>query len=84
MKIYVNKIKLEVKDKLKYMEDMMKPITPFWSGNPRTLAQEAKYLQEKVDEFEDQENQDASQLIKVQNSRANSKRESRYWENNDA
>ena len=38
----------------------------------------------KFDEFEDQEEQDASQLIKVKNVRANSKRESRYWENNDA
>ena len=66
------------------MEDIMKLIAPFCSEKIKTLGQEAKDLQEKVDEFEDQENQDASQLIKVQNSRANSKRKSRYWENNDA
>ena len=45
MKISVNKMKLEVKAKLKDMEYMMKPIAPFFSEKIRTLRQEAKYLQ---------------------------------------
>ena len=54
------------------MEDTMKPIAPFCSEKNK-LGQEAKYLQEKVDEFEDQENQDTSQFRKVQNACANAK-----------
>ena len=82
MNIAVNRMKLEVESKLKKMEDMMKLIAPFCSEKIKTLGQEAKDLQEKVDEFEDQEKQDLSQFRKAQNARDNAKRASHYWENN--
>ena len=62
----------------------MKTIAPFWSEKVKTLGQETKYLQEKVDELEDQENQHTSQLRKVKNSRANAKVSSCYWKDNYA
>ena len=37
------------------MEDIMKLIAPFCSKKNKTLGQEYKDIQEKVDEFEDQE-----------------------------
>ena len=45
VKIYVNKMRLEVKDKSKEIEDMVKPIAPFCSKKIKTLGQEAKDLQ---------------------------------------
>ena len=50
----------------------------------KILGQEAKDMQEKVDEFEYQQKQDSSQLSKVQNARVNAKISSRYWKNRDA
>ena len=82
MNIAVNRMKLEVESKLKNMEDMMKLIAPFFSEKIKTLGQEAKDLQEKVDEFEDQEKQDLSPFRKAQNARDNAKRASHYSENN--
>ena len=41
-------------------------------------------MQEKVDEFEDQEKQHVSQLRKVKNSCANAKLSSCYWKDKDA
>ena len=64
MNIFVNKMKLEVKGKLKKMEDMMKPVDPLFSEYYDVISRSLN-LQQKVDEFEDQEKQYASQFRKV-------------------
>ena len=54
---------------------------PHFALKIKTLGQEAKYLQEKVGEFEDKENQDASQFMRVKNALDNTRRESHHWKN---
>ena len=43
MNIFVNKMKLEVKGKLKKMEDMMKPVDPLFSENYDVISRSLKY-----------------------------------------
>ena len=60
------------------MEDRMKLVEPFCSEKNKAVDPEAKYLQQKVDEIEDQEKQCSSQFRKQQNVCANYKRSSCY------
>ena len=56
----------------------MKLVDPFCSEKNKAVDPEAKYLQQKVDEIEDQEKQCSSQFRKQQNVCANYKRSSCY------